>query len=189
MKRALKLLLFLVIAAILGVGSAAWMMVHSSTVRNGPWETDLAIGSSQAGMYLRAKVAAFGLFALNRSESIYFYSSTDQNGQALRSNCDYGVEGRDLDARWWSITVYGQDQFLIPNEWNAYSFQKGNTAREADGSYRIHLSRTRKQGNWLPTGDRDQRLSLVLRLYGPGRPFLDRPEAVALPQIIREACR
>jgi hypothetical protein len=191
MKFVLKCLAVLVIALFLGIFSAL-LMVNSSPeetwIKNGPWLINLAIGSKQAGMYTRAFVARFGLFALQKSEAIYYSAHTDDEGQLLRSSCDYRIEGRDIDARWWSITAYGSDQYLIPNEQNRWSFNGKNVKREADGRYVITLSSNPKGKNWLPSGNFDQ-VYLTLRLYNPAQAIYENPGAIALPRIAKGECR
>ena len=108
MKLVLKFTLSLVIAAILAFGSAIWAINHlpakTALVANGAWRTSQAFGSSRADWYTRALVARTGLFALNRSETIYFIAQSDNSGRPLHSGCDYSIEGRDLNTRWWSLT-------------------------------------------------------------------------------------
>ena len=137
---------------------------------------------------MRALVARTGLFALNKSETIYFVSDTDGNGQPLHSNCDYRIEGQDIQTRWWSITAYGADHFLIANEKTRYSFNGQDVIRASDGTYRILMSSTAQSGNWLPTGNQEQ-LYLALRLYNPQPAVYENPAGLELPQIIREECR
>jgi hypothetical protein len=79
-----KILLCVVIALILGIGSAFWMIRTTSQtawLQNGAWRVNLAIGSEELGMYSRAAVAFGGLFAMQKSEAIYFSASTDEEGQ------------------------------------------------------------------------------------------------------------
>jgi hypothetical protein len=188
----LKFFASVLFALALGVGSALWAINappgENYTVTNGAWRTNLAIGSSQAGMYIRALVARTGLFALNKSETIYFVSDTDDNGQPLHSNCDYRIEGQDIETRWWSITAYGADHYLIANENNRHSFNGQDVIRAAGGTYRILMSSTAKSGNWLPTGNQDQ-LYLALRIYNPQPAVYKNPAGVELPRIMREECR
>ncbi|MCJ7774381.1 MAG: DUF1214 domain-containing protein [Desulfobacterales bacterium] len=191
MKTGFKIVAALIIALILGVGSALILIRSPSakaSTKNGAWSVNLAIGSKQAGMYPRAVVARIGLFALNKSEAIYFSASTDDDGQLLHSGCDYRIEGNDLDARWWSITVYGADQFLIPNEKNRYAFNGKNVKREKDGSYQIHVSSAPKEKNWLPAGNEKQ-LYILLRLYNPENSVYDNPGKIKMPRIVKEGCR
>ena len=192
MKLLLKVIASVLIAFTLGVGSALLAINsppgHNYTVLNGAWRTNLAIGSSQAGMYVRALVSQTGLFALNQSETIYFLADTDDHGEPLHSDCDYLIEGKDIQTRWWSITAYGEDHFLIANEKNRYAFNGRDVARDADGKYRISMSSTPKSGNWLPTGSQKQ-LHLALRLYNPQPIVYENPAGIELPHITKEECR
>jgi len=196
MKKPLKIILavlaVLVIGGILGYSTAvaAYEGLYSrGTVRNGQWATNLTAGSSEAGLYARATIALHGLLALAKSETVYYACLGDDKGQQLSSSCDYRIEGRGLDARWWSITLYGQDDFLIPNEQKRYSFNTNTVELNPDGSYLIYLSRTPKEGNWLPSGDKDQKVVLTLRLYNPGQTVYDNPGGIELPHITREGCK
>lgn len=186
-----KILLSVVIALILGIGSAFWAIRNTSQagwLPNGAWRVNPAIGSEELGMYSRAAVALGGLFAMQKSEAIYFVAYTDDEGRPLQSNCDYRIEGTDLDSRWWSITLYGSDFFLIPNNQNRYSYNGGNLIREPDGSYRIWISNSARQGNWIPSGNEEQ-LHLTLRLYNPMPSVYEQPDRIGLPRIIRDTCR
>ena len=180
-----------VIALILGIGSALWAIRNTSRaawLHNGAWRVNLAIGSEELGMYSRAAVAFAGLFAMQKSEAIYFSASIDDEGRPLQSDCDYRIEGTDLDTRWWSITLYGSDFFLIPNSQKRYSYNGGNLIREPDGSYRIWISKSARPGNWIPSGSEEQ-LHLTLRLYNPMPSVYEQPDRIGLPRIIRETCR
>jgi hypothetical protein len=168
-----------------------WGMKHihkSTSFKNGVWNTNLAVGSEDAGMHTRAFIALNGLFALGKSETIYYQTDIDDEGSLLSSNCDYRLEGIDFDARWWSITVYGNDQFLIPNKLNRYSFNVDNLVRERDNSYKIHLSGNAKKKNWLPSGNQQQ-LYLTIRLYNPEFSVYEHPDKIKLPRIIKEKCQ
>lgn len=163
------------------------LVTRLSTVKVGPWGTSLAAGSSSANPYLRAWIARHALLALRKEETIYFSAYTDEDGEPLRGDRDYRIEGRAPDARWWSITAYGEDDFLIPNEPGRYSWGSTEIGLDEEGRFTIHLSRTPKPGYWLPAGEA-KRLCLSLRLYNPGPAYYDRASLrnVELPRIIRE---
>ena len=74
---------------------------------------------------LKASVALGGLLASTREDSMY-YLPDSVSGEPLRLNCRYRIEGRDYDADWWSITAYGWDNYLIPNDHKRYSFNNEN---------------------------------------------------------------
>lgn len=181
----------LAISFILGVGSAGlgvkWS-VDRASLKNGPWYTNLAIGSQGAGMYTRAVIAIAGLFALNKSEAIYYNAKSDDQGKVFSTACDYRMEGKDMNARWWSFTIYGDDHFLVPNKENRYSYNLKNLAREPDRSYKVYLSSQRKAGNWLPIGDTGS-FTITLRLYNPDKGVYEDPAHIELPSIIKEGCR
>ena len=193
MKLFWKYLAVILIAVILGVGSFALTIRFPqkvTIVSNGAWETDLSVGSPQTDMYMRARVALLGLFALNKSEAVYFLARKDSEGNPLNSRCNYRIEGKDMPARWWSITALGGNYFLIPNEANRYSCNWANILRNPDNSYVIKMSAKRQEGNWISTGTKDQgQFNLNLRLYKPYPVVLGKPESIELPRIIKEVCR
>jgi hypothetical protein len=192
MKFAIKCIGGILAALVIGVGSALGVLyfpLQNMGIKNGAWRTSLTVGSPDAGMYQRAYVARVGLFALNKTETIYYQAYTDENDDPLRSSCDYIIEGGDIDARWWAITLYGEDHFLIPNDRNRHSYNMKNLERDQDGTYRIYLSSTPKKKNWLPSGEKDHLLSMSLRLYNPAAVIYEEPEKIDLPRIIKESCR
>ena len=193
MKLALKLLATVLVALVLGAGSAV-LLVRSGGLggqtATGPWETDLTIGSMEADPYTRARVAVAGLLALNRNETIYFTAGRDGDGERLRVSCSYRIEGTDPPARWWSITLYGDDHFLVSNPQQRYSYGGETVARNEDGSFTIAVGPNETDGNWIPTGDglTGDTFTLTLRLYNPDENAARNPSGIVLPQIAKEAC-
>lgn len=188
----LKCLLALAIALVLGIGSAVYGVIkiaRSQAIQNGAWHTNLSLGTKQAGIYTRAAVTIGGLGALTKEEAIYYIAFEDDDGEWLRSSCDYVLEGKDMDARWWSITVYGSDHFLIPNKQNRWAHSVMSVAREPDNSYKIHLSSSEKEGNWIPTGEKGKKFSVALRVYNPGKSIYEHPDTVDVPSIQKESCK
>jgi hypothetical protein len=157
-------------------------------MQNGPWRVDLTLGSAAASMYTRAYTAVHATFALRASESLYFSAGKDSAGNRLRCGATYSVQGRDLDARWWSLTAY-KNHRLIPNVLGRYSFSQTTVARGPDGSWKIRVSPQRQPENWLPTGEPSGHMSLLLRFYGPGPELLSNPGGVQLPEIREEGSR
>jgi len=155
-------------------------------VTDGPWRTSLLTGSTEGGMALRATIALHGLFALNRHETIYYTATTDSAGKKLDGACRYTITGRDLPARWWSITAYGADDFLIANKFQRYSVSKTSVVRGADGRFTVTASEDASAANQVATGD--GAFSLTLRLYNPDPSVADDPAHVALPEIRESGC-
>lgn len=188
MRLALKLLAVLVVGTALGLATT-WLSVRwfsSSRISDGPWKTNLLAGSAQSGSYWRAAVAIHGLFALNRSESAYYTADTDSDGGRLDGRCRYEMTGPEPQARWWSITAYGPDDYLIPNPAHRYSVSKTTVAREGDTTIRVQVGGEAGGNNWIPTGV--GRFSLTLRLYNPGSEVVTNPAHAALPAITKAAC-
>jgi hypothetical protein len=161
-------------------------MPAGAVVKNGPWTANLAAGGKDADNYTRTAVAIAGLLALNKDETIYYGTSQDSAGEPFDPKCAYRIEGRDPEARWWSITAYASDHFLIDHPSKRYSVSKTSVVRAADGSFVIRVSTAPADQNWIaasPDG-----FQLTLRLYNPGASVRDDPAGVALPTITKEAC-
>ena len=186
-----KILLCLILAMALA-GGVTWLTLRSrgDGIHNGPWMTGLSVGSEHAGVYERARMAVFGIWALRSSETIYFTALTDSAGKQLSHSCSYRIEGTDPDTRWWSITPYeGAGLRLIGNPIHRYSVSKTTVARRADGSWIVRLSRREQPENWLPLAQTDSRLTLALRCYNPTDAFRASLATVHLPRIISEGCQ
>lgn len=174
---------------LLGFGTALYAISSGrGSVAAGPWATSMSYGSSDADMYTRARVALFGLLALSREQTVYYTANRDDGGERLSGDCTYVVTGRDLAARWWSVTAYGPDSYLIPNEAGVYSFSKTTVKREDDGSFIVRVSADRQPGNWLPV-KAGENFDMTARFYNPAPSVHANPAAVALPHIEKESCR
>lgn len=174
----------LFVAVLLAASSAWWLVLRGGTptVSVGAWRMSALAGSADADLYTRARVAIAGLFALNASETIYFEAARDDAGHALRANCGYMLTGRKLDARWWSITAYADDLFLIPNAEKRFSYNMGNLAYGPDGGFVLTAGPVARPGNWLPTGTRGG-FRLLLRLYNPAPALLAHVQTAPVPSI------
>ncbi|MCW5888964.1 MAG: DUF1214 domain-containing protein [bacterium] len=178
-------------ALILGVGSALRTVraqVEAHALANGPWRTSADIGAASADPSLRAVVALTGLLALNRSETVYYTATTDEAGAPLRSGCRYRIEGTDPPARWWSITAYAADSYLIPNPQHAYSVDRTRAERAPDGRFTIRVGGAPAPANWIATGPPGEPISLTLRLYQPDASVADDLVGTPLPAIHAEGC-
>jgi hypothetical protein len=189
MRIALKILAVVIVGTALGL-AATWFTVVRGTmggmVGDGPWRTSLYAGSREGGPYLRASIAVHGLLALNRHETIYYTTYTDSDGAALDGACLYQIAGRDPPARWWSITAYGADDFLIPNAAGRYSVSMNSVARRADGTFTVTVSKAAAAANWIAVTD--GAFNLSLRLYNPPDAVAADPAHVALPAIHKVRC-
>ncbi|WP_425228096.1 DUF1214 domain-containing protein [Sphingomonas sp.] len=182
-----RYLLAVALGVLLGVGLA----VHSvragafgSNVAIGPWRTGLDFGTADASARTRAVVALRGLLALPAREARYYTAATDDAGQLLDGRCRYRIAGGALPGKWWSLTVYDADGYLVANPANIFSVE---SAAVAEPRWQIVLAPARQPGHWLPTGGREH-VELTLRTYLPPDAGRTNPPQAGLPSIVREGC-
>lgn len=194
MRSLLNLLCIFIIALVLGLGSAWYMIEEGSaltTSRVGPWSVWRSAGKPDADPYTKAHMARAGRLPITATSALYFFANVDELGNRLSSDCEYVVEGRPLNAAWWSLAIYDGTGRLIPNKAGRYSFNRTDVARRADGSFRIVLARSARPGNWLPTAGQGS-LKLLLRAYDlrDADSVLDKAAAErGLPTIRKVVCR
>jgi len=197
--RIATVVLSLAIALIIGATSAISSLRDMSQdtkflAWNGSWRVNVDMSLETPRQ--RALVALVGLFALRETEVVYFVATVDRDGNPLNSKYDYSLTGTVPEARYWSYTLYGEDDFLIPNESGLYAYN-GHTiqytardslhpelARTAQSTYSINISKSPKSENWLPSGSNSQ-LALTLRLYNPSPEVYKNLTSIPLPEIIR----
>lgn len=150
----------------------------------GQWSHSRAAGSVAAGPYTRAIIAREGLLALSAREALYFTLTQDDQGDALSESCIYELVGRELDARWWSVTLYADDNFLAQNSDHALSIDASHMPR---GVWAARVAPVRGDATyWLSSRAARRNFSLTLRVYNPHRDF--RPSAETLPMLTRVSC-
>lgn len=182
------------ICIMLGLGGGAALAISQvrgadmgRQVTNGPWSADTDQGTASASALTRARVALFGLLALPAKEAMYFIARTDSDGAPLDGKCTYAVSGGELEARWWSVTLYKGEGWLVKNEANRWSVGGNAPERDAGGNWSFTVSPEKADGVWLPTG-RTPRFDLTLRTYHPQGALLNNPAKAKLPSIRKERC-
>ena len=144
-------------------------------------------------MYTRVNVSQFGTFALAKPEAAYFHAFADISDEELNSNCLYKVTGEDIDARWWALTVYDKNGFLIENTEKNYSFNSENINFNLDGGFEIYLTNNNQaiqdvaSSNWLRS-PLSGNFSVSLRIYLPGEEFFSNLRRINLPIIEKIEC-
>ena len=190
MRIVLKWLAALVLGVALGIGSLWYAVFHmdrAAPVAVGIWRMNPLTGSAANDSYSRLYLAITSILALNRSESLYFEATADDQGGALTSACDYVLKGPAPAARWWSVTAYGADNMLIPSDSERYSASAASAVTNADGEIQITLSPDGSGENGIATGY--GRFSLVLRLYQPAKDLAEAPQSAPLFSLEKGACR
>ena len=155
-------------------------MRRLGTVRNN-WQMFLSdIGTYGTNYLGRAVIAYGGLGANVVEDAIYPLTFVDENGEQLNGRHRYVLrfeKGRIPPVRaFWSLTMYGSDQFLVDNPLNRYAIGDRDQLKfNPDGSLDLYIQHESpgqdKQCNWLPAPIDD--FSLVLRLYWPGLEVMD----------------
>lgn len=215
MRTALRYLLTSVMGLAAGIGLAVQTVragALGSNVQIGPWATGLDFGTSDASAKTRAVVARRGLLALPAKEARYYTAATDDAGQPLDGRCRYRVAGGVIPGRWWSLTLYDRQGYLVKNQANRFSVQSSEVAHYTPGvaaddqseraqavraifaaeqRWAIQVAPTpppaSAQASWLPTGG-IERFELTLRIYLPADEGRSNPPRAMLPSIIKEAC-
>ena len=175
------------------VGGAAFAVyqvrggLSDGMVEIGPWQTGKSFGTVDANALTRAKVALSGLLALPAKEAMYFTATRDSDGRKLNGRCTYDVRGGTLDGRWWSITLYEGEGWLVKNAANRWSIPASAVSTDPQGRWSFTVSPHAQSGSWLPTGSVDA-FDLTLRLYHPAADIIKNPEKAQLPTIERKEC-
>jgi hypothetical protein len=187
----LKIIICLIVAIGLAAGSV-WLTMrpnnYGGQLKIGEWVTDLSTGTENAGLYQRAQVALYGLWAMSSAETVYFVANVDNQGNKLDARCTYRIEGSDPDARWWSLTAYRNFR-LIPNEAKVYSFSPTTVERESDQSWQIFVAPTKQPKNWLPSGTESGDLKFLFRAYNPSSAMIRQISQTNLPTVFKENCQ
>jgi hypothetical protein len=145
----------------------------SSTSNNAAFGTDY---------FIRTAVAKSNILVNAPNETKYLYQDLDAAGGRLNGANRYTVtfakgETPPVDG-FWSLTLYDERHFFVPNEIKRYSLGTKNKMLKynPDGSLTIYVQADRppeaQRTNWLPAPN-DADFSLFLRAYWPKTPVLD----------------
>ena len=186
----MKSVILIIAGAIIGFLSATMAIseraASSVEPKTGIWR-DIANGADEnIDPYLRASYASLGWLLPAQGEDQLLEASTDSNASALDGDCRYLISGNTPQARWWQIAVVGNDDEGADNDTRARpdAISSESMIAEADGQYRLSVSRKAVSGNWISPGNRDDfRLVMTLRREDPAKAG----DAVP-PTVARIAC-
>lgn len=126
----------------------------------------------------RAMVALVGLGANTVDVAIYPKTTVDETGAALTGEKTYTLHFETLpptlDGGFWSVTAYGEDDFLIDNPLDRYCINdRSDFKLNEDGTLDLILSKEAPAdtSNWLPVSDGE--FHLFMRIYLPDMAALD----------------
>lgn len=144
------------------------------------WMVTTGLGTYGDEFLKRAYIAFSSLGANVDEEAIYPRAFTDDQGKQLNGQYEYIIHfNKDqlppVEA-FWSVTMYGPDFYLVPNEINRYAIADYTPGLEYndDGSLDIYIQKDRpinNESNWLPAPEGD--FNLVLRMYQPAAKVLN----------------
>jgi len=183
--------LFVVIALMVGF-SLSYLALEQGrlfgTFRQGPWLTWKDVGSPRPDPYSLAYGARTGALFLARAEGIRFVAKKDSDGQLLKRNCAYRVDGVMPVSAFWTLVATDPNGALISAKGTPPAINSRRLARNEDGSALIRVSPFLAAGNWLEIVGAGN-FKLVLTLYDTsvfsGFGALDQP----LPSILPEGCQ
>ena len=157
---------------------------------DGTWLYSDKIGASAATRIERARTAINGPLGLSSKEAVYFIAVQDSDGEPLRSQCTYRVEGPPIDTRWWSLTLYDRiTQHYVPNSQNRSSWNSVSIPRTDTGGWVITVAPTPQETAWLPSQQSpDQPFDLMLRVYNPSATTRNTLPNIDLPTVERVSC-
>jgi hypothetical protein len=147
------------------------------TNENG-WTLNLKGGNYGTDYLLRSTLTRFGFGTNVAEDAVYPSAMKDIDGNPLIGTNSYVIHfapGQTPPERgFWSITVYNQDGFLVPNSIQRYDVgsETGLTSN-ADGSIDVFVQNTPPatlESNWLPTPTGP--FELTMRIFWPDQSVL-----------------
>jgi hypothetical protein len=143
----------------------------------------IANGAEFGTDYLtRTAVAKSNILVNSPIQARYFYQDLDNDGGRLNGSNRYAVTfAKDQTPPvhgFWSLTLYSNYHFFVPNEINRYSVGTKNKDLKlsSDGSVTFYVQADPPPGdqrkNWLPA-PKDADFSLFMRAYWPKTAVLD----------------
>jgi len=167
------------------VDESAWAYVHcevsgryddvmsANSVSLGQWGyLDDPIGSWEGAYDYRAAIALKAIGANSLKAAVYATTYSDADGRVLDGNRTYVMHFDSMppigEGGFWSVTAYGNDDFLIDNPIDRYCINdRTDFQLNQDGSLDIVISNKQPSSisNWLPVSD--QGFHLYLRMYEP----------------------
>lgn len=190
------LLYFIIILIIAALETVIAIKIYPKIafVKNDIWTILPSPGDPDRSIYTRAAVAAAGTFASKKPEQAYYQTEIDIEDQPLNGNCLYRLSGEDIESRWWSITAYANDGFLIENTEKLYSYNSETINYNANGGFEIYFLGDNdfisdvSNENWLRV-NQDENFNISLRIYYPGEEFFSNLRRVNLPIIEKVKCK
>ncbi|MBL1419156.1 MAG: DUF1214 domain-containing protein [Alphaproteobacteria bacterium] len=195
MKLFLSIVGALLLGLLIGVGSAFQAISTGwgvDMLQNKGWRVHKNLSSPKLSVYAKAYLVNSGQLPLPQDQALYFFTYVDSAGQNLTANCRYTLEGDDMDAFWWSVSLHNTDFMPFENNAHRYSFNMSNIIRKNDGRYNIIISAEVSDGNWLPLNSvaslENTRFMMSFRMYGIDKKISENIGQLSLPTLLNKGC-
>jgi hypothetical protein len=178
--------IFSVLCGVVGGWASALSFIDSvgsmPAGTTGNWRVwDLASGTS-SNPYARAHFLFEGRVPPAQPLFQVYTNSRDDEGSTLRANCIYKIAAKDLESRWWSLSVGPLDN--LDNESSAVVTSE-DVVRNPDRTVNVAMARYPVAGNWIrPAADG----SIVLQMVVSNAGGPEAPGDVTLPSVQRMSC-
>lgn len=146
------------------------------------WSTISNEAAFGTDYYTRTAAAKSNILVNSPNETKYFYQDLDAAGARLNGASRYAVTfPKDQTPPvngFWSLTLYNEHHFFVPNDLKRYSLGTKNKTLKAnaDGSLTLYVQAEAppdaQQTNWLPA-PKAANFSLYVRAYWPKTPVID----------------
>ncbi len=160
---------------------------NAGQLMNG-WTVSFKVGNYGTNYLLRAFTAATGLGANIPQDALYPFTKVDSEGNPLNGSHNYLIHfpNEPPVKGFWSLTMYNDQYFFVPNSLNRYSLSPRNSLKHnQDGSIDLYIQSTSpgpdKESNWLPS--QEGPFILMLRLYWPDDSIL---KGVWRPPVVKK---
>lgn len=191
LQRAFLVLIFLVIAIGGGAASVWWTLEKATfigSLSSGPWVAFPAAGTPDADPYSQARHIRTGSLALGPSEGIMLSARQDSNGNPLRRECTYAIQGSIPPAGFWTMYAADPNGKLLPNiGQRRTALHSQMILFEERNQLTINVSAHPLPNNWLSiTGSGP--MQIVLTLFDTPLAAGSQLTELVLPSIKRVNC-
>ena len=131
---------------------------------------------------MNAMGVAVGWGGLQKQDALYLPVQVPRNDGKTAYVLHVPKEVPLKRSGFWSVTVYDKDRFLVPNRYNAYSFNNVTSKKNADGSVAIHFGGDPKAENYLPILPG---WVYLVRMYRPDKEILEGKWTFPAPEEVK----
>ncbi|MEM7068253.1 MAG: DUF1214 domain-containing protein [Pseudomonadota bacterium] len=168
MRLTTNLAIILIIGLVLGGLTARFALQRTfgiGAISAGVWSAWPFVGGSEVDPYTAARSTVDGVIPLGAAEGLAFETLVDEQGRALKRECDYILFGNTPAARFWTLTAYDLAGAVIMNkDGDPAALYSGNLVRTPSSDVSITISDAPSSGNWISLSGNGE-FKFVLRLY------------------------